>query len=45
MTFDLSLEHVTDPALLSLQCLPTVAALIPSTAWALLSSMGVALRE
>ena len=45
MTFDLSLEHVTDPALLSLQCLPTVAALIPPTGWELPGAVGVALRE
>ena len=45
MTFDLGLGYVTDLALLSLQCLPTVAALIPSTAWDLLSSLGVALSE
>ena len=45
MTCDLGHGHGSYLALLSVYCVLTVAALIPSTAWDLLSSLGVALSD
>ena len=44
MTCDLGQGHGSYLALLSVYCVLTVAALIPSTAWDLLVAMGLALR-